>query len=198
MQVSAIGRHSGQGGTLAICRGIIHQLLGSKLTGGRVEALLIDVVFQVLIPVSYLRTLRVHRVLILKVGTAEVESLAIGSPAGEHLKLRGVVLQVGHLVLVNVVGNDVAGLVIHLNLVGVGDVEILEGLVGGIHNQVQRGMPGRIHTCREDGVVLHVDFLQLAVHGQHGSTIRLAGMKLHPLRVVGLIVVAVDALSVFL
>ena len=87
-------------------------------------------------------------------GTAEVECLSVGSPAGEHLKLRGVVFQIGHFVLVDVVGNEVAGFVIHFYLVGIGDVEVLEGLVGGIDNVVERGMPGGIDSGRKDGVVL--------------------------------------------
>ena len=56
-------------------------------------------------------------------------------------------------------------------------------------------MPCGIHTCRQDGIVLHVDFRHLAVVCYQRSTHILTGMELHAIRIILLVVVAVDALS---
>ena len=128
-------------------------------------------------------------------GTAVIERLAIWSPAGEHLEFRRVALKVRHFVALYIVGYQVTFRIEHLNLVGVCHLEHLAGLVRGIDNEFQPWMPGRIDTSRQDGVVPHVDFLNLPVTGNHRSAQVLAGVELHTRRVVLLIVVAVDALS---
>ena len=56
-------------------------------------------------------------------------------------------------------------------------------------------MPGRIDTSREDRVVAHIDFANLSVIGNDGTAMILTGMELHTFRVILLIVVAVDTLS---
>ena len=131
-------------------------------------------------------------------GAAVVEGLAVGSPGGEHFELGGAVLQVGHLSLLHVVGNEVALGVEHFDLVVVDGMEILSRLVGGIDDEVEPGMPGGIDTGREDGVVAHVHLFDLAVIGYDGTSVILTGMELHATGVVLLIVVAVDALAFFL
>ena len=92
--------------------------------------------------------------------------------------------------------DEVAFRVEHLNLVGIDAVEHLAGHVGGIDDEFERGMPCGIDTCREDGVVAHVDFLDVTIIGDDRSAHALTGVKLHPFGVVLLVVVAVDALSV--
>ena len=100
----------------------------------------------------------------------------------------------GHLATVDVVGYEVALRVIHLYLVAVGGVEVLVGLVGGIDYQLEPRMPGGINAGREDRVTLHTDLLQLAIVGDDGAAVVLAGMELQAPGVVLLVVVAVDAL----
>ena len=128
-------------------------------------------------------------------GAAVVERTAVRVPGWEHLKLRRVVLEVGHLALVDVVGDDVARQVVHLNLVGVGGVETLEGLVGRIDDELQPWVPGGIDASREDRVVFQVHLLDLSVVGDDGTTPLLTGMELHALWVILLVVMTVDALS---
>ena len=59
-------------------------------------------------------------------------------------------------------------------------------------------MPGRIDTSRKNGVIAHVHLLNITVVDNNCPTVVLTGMKLHALRVILLIVVTVDALTVFL
>ena len=74
-------------------------------------------------------------------------------------------------------------------------MESLLRLVGGIDDELQPGMPGGIHAGREQVVVLHVYLAHLAIVGDNRSAQVLAGMELHPVGVVLLVVVAVDALA---
>ena len=127
-------------------------------------------------------------------GAAVVERLAVGRPGGKHLKLCRVVLDVGHLVLLYVVGYEVAAGVEHLNLVVVAGVENLAGEVGTIDDERQPRVPGWIDAGREDGVVAHVDFAQVAVVVDDRAAVVLAGVELHAPGVILLEVVAVDAL----
>ena len=137
----------------------------------------------------------VCRVVVFKVGTAIVECLAVGSPEGEHLELRGILLDVRDLVLYHVIGDEVALGVEHLNLIGIGDVEGLLRLVRGIDDNGQGGVPGRIDTGGEQRVVSHIDLPYLTVVGDDSAPQVLTGMKLHALRIVLLVAVTVDALS---
>ena len=135
--IASIGTDAWQHGTLVQRVGSKHQLAWAKLHGLWVETLLIDIVFQFPASAHQLVDARLAVVLALVVGAAIVQRLAIGCPGREHLKLGGVVLQVRNLVLVNVVGNDVAGLVVYLNLVGVGGMKTLVGPVGGIDERIE-------------------------------------------------------------
>ena len=56
-------------------------------------------------------------------------------------------------------------------------------------------MPCGIHTGRQDGVVLHIDFPHLAVIGNQRTAIVLTGVELHALMVILLVVMTVDTLS---
>ena len=144
--------------------------------------------------IHYFRVLPLIQHLTLKVGAAVVKRLAVWRPGRKHLKLRCIVLQVRHLALVNVIGNDIARHVVDLNLIGVGRMEILERLVRGIDDELQPGMPGWIDSGREDGIVLHVHLLDVTVVGNDGATPLLTGMELHALRIPLLVVVTVDTL----
>ena len=134
----------------------------------------------------------------LKVSTAIVEGAAIRRPCREHLEFGGVVLKIGYLVAFHVVGDDVALQVEDLDFVQVGGMESLMGLVGGVDDEVELWMPCGIDTSREDGVVFHVNLLDFSVVGDDGSTAFLTSVELHSLWVVILVVMAVDALSLFL
>ena len=191
---AAVGRHSGQRGTQVLRGSIEHQFALSESHRLGVERLAVDVVFHLPMPTDdFLVVARC--VSIFEVGAAIVEPLAVGSPAGEHLHLVGIVLQIHHLISLNVVDNQVALGVEHLNLVRVLHLKHLAGLVGGIDDELQPRMPGGIDASREDGVVLHAHLPHLAVVGNHRTAEVLTGVELHARGVVLLVVVAVDALS---
>ena len=194
-QEAAVGRYAGQGDALAEAVGAEHQLAGPELVGVGVERLAVEVVLDLLGAHDDLG-LVAYGVAELEVGTAVVDGLAVGGPAGEYLELRGVALDVGHLVPLHVVGNEIAGRVEHLDLVQVAGVEALARVVGRVDDEGQPGMPRRVDASRDDGVVLHVDLPQPAVVVDDGAALVLAGVELHALRVVLLVVVAVDALAV--
>ena len=71
----------------------------------------------------------------------------------------------------------------------------LAGKIGGVDNQRQPRMPRRIYTSREDGIILHVDFPNLPIIVDDGSSMSLSCMELHALRVILLIVMAIDTLA---
>ena len=73
-------------------------------------------------------------------------------------------------------------------------MEVLHGVIGGVGYKVEVRMPSRIYASTEQRVVLHVYLPYLAVHGNYGTSILLAGMELHLVWVVVLVTVAVDAL----
>ena len=133
-----------------------------------------------------------------EVGAAVVERAAVGGPEGIDLKLGGVGLDGGHLVFLHVVGNEVAGGIEHLNLVAVGSMKALSGVVRRKDHEGQRGVPCGIDAGRDDAVVAHVDLAHLTVVGNDGAAHILAGVKEHAVGVVLLIVVAVDALPTLL
>ena len=56
-------------------------------------------------------------------------------------------------------------------------------------------MPSGIYTCRQDGVVTHIDFPHLAVVGYQRTAQILTGVELHTLRIILLVVVTVDTLT---
>ena len=128
-------------------------------------------------------------------GTTEVEPTAIGRPAGEDFEFIRLVFDGLHLVTLHIVDNEVALGVEHLNLIEVGRMEALHGFVGRVGNELELGVPGRIDTCREQGLVAHVDLLHLSVVGNEGASVGLTGMELHALGVPLLIAMAVDALA---
>ena len=128
-------------------------------------------------------------------GTAVVKRPSVRSPGGVDLQFSGVVLQIGHLTLVYVIGDEVALRVIHLNLIGVGSMKALQRLVGRINDQFQPGMPGGIDTSGKDRIIAHIHLLHLAVVSDEGTTMFLTGMKLHTIRIILLIMVTVDALT---
>ena len=74
----------------------------------------------------------VHSIAELEMSAAIIECLAIRCPDGEYLKLTLIVLDIGHLVLIHIIGNQVAYSIEHLYAVGVSRMEALTGLVGGI------------------------------------------------------------------
>ena len=193
-QPAAIGRHPGEGGThIHRCR-IEHELAFSEGHGIGVERFLVDIVFHLLAPFDDILPM-VDARFVFEVGTAIVQRLAIGSPGREHLQLRGIVLQVRHLVPCHVVGDEVALRIKHLDLVRIRHLEDLTRLVRGIDDEVKPGMPGGIDTCREDGVVAHIDLPYLSVVGHHRTSQVLTCMELHACGVILLVVMTVDALS---
>ena len=196
-QPPAVGRYAGQCGTHAQSCSVKHQspLAESHRLG--VERLLIDIVFHLPAPTDDLPS-AIRRVGVFEVRTAIIQRLAVGRPAGEYLQLVGVVLDVRHLIALHVVGYHVALGVEHLNLVRVCHLERLTRQVRGINDEFQPRVPGGIHTCRQDGVVAHIDFPHLAVVGDDRSAHVLTGVELHALRVKLLVVVAVDALTTLL
>ena len=193
-QVASVGRDAREGGTLVHGRSIEHYFARTELQGLRVETLLIKVVFHLFCPLHEFHA-RVDGVLILEVGAAVVERLAVGCPEGEHFEFVRVVLDVGHLILLHIEGNQVALRVVHLDFVWIDGMESLLRLVRGIDDELQPGMPGGIYAGREQVVVLHVYLAHLAIVGDNRSAQVLAGMELHPVGVVLLVVVAVDALT---
>ena len=56
-------------------------------------------------------------------------------------------------------------------------------------------MPSRIHTSRENRVVPHVHLLQFPVVGNHRTAMILTRMELHPVGIIVLVMMTVDALS---
>ena len=66
---------------------------------------------------SNLTSCREGGILTLEMGTAIIECLTIGSPEGEYLELGRVVLDIGHLVSLHIIGNQVALRIIHLYLI---------------------------------------------------------------------------------
>ena len=111
-------------------------------------------------------------------GTTIVESLAIRSPGGEHLQFIGSVLKIGDFSLVDVVGNKITLWVIDFNFVTMGGVETLSGHISRIDNHFQKGMPCWIDTCRKNGVVLHVYFLDVSIVGDDSTTVVLTSVEL--------------------
>ena len=136
-----------------------------------------------------------YRIRILKMRTTVVEHLSVGRPEGEHLELIGIVLDIRHLVLHHIIGNQITGIIINLDLIGVVDMEILARQIGGIHNKRQLRMPSRIYTGRKDRVVTHIDLTDFSIVGNNRTAIVLTGMELHPVGIILLIVMTVDALS---
>ncbi len=198
-EIATVGRDAGQGGAAVDGCGIIDEAAGTEGVGVGVEALAVDVVLDVLVVLDdALQGVGDDGVVGVEVGAAVVEPLAVGRPAGEDLELVGVVLDVGYLVFLDVVGYEVALGVIDLDLVVVEGLEALTGLVGGIDDDVEGGVPCGIDASGEDGVVLHVDLADVAVDGYDGASLVLACVELHAPRVVVLVVMAVDALAVFL
>ena len=197
-QETPVGRDAWEGDTLVDSGSIEHQFSWPELSAVGVETLAIEVVFEFLETPNHLRGFLLCCVLTLEMGAAIVESLAVGAPRWEHLEFLQVVLQIRHFVTFHVVSNDVALFVKHLHFVGIDGVEVLMRLVCGVDNEIERRVPGRIDTSREDGIVLHVHFLDLPVVDDDGAAVALTCVELHALRVVLLVVVAVDALSVTL
>ena len=191
---TAIRRDAWQRGTFVHGGGIKDQLTRSELKGLRVETLLVDIVFRLAETMDELQAW-VDGIMILEVGATVVDGLTVGCPARIDLKFQCVILDIHHLIMLHVVCNQVTLRVEHLDLVGIGDMEGLESLIGGIDNQRKPGMPGRIDTSREDGVRSHIDLTHLPVIGNDSTAHVLTGMKLHAVRTVVLIVVAVNALS---
>ena len=194
-QPTSIGRDAGQGGTFVDGCGVEHQLAWSELALVDIEGFAIDVVFDFLGAGDGLGGVDGVGA-VFEVGAAIVEPLAVGRPEGEHLELFLVVLDVHHLVALDIVDDEVALGVEHLNLVKVARVEGLLGLVGGVGNELEPRVPAGIDACGEDGVVAHVHLMGLPFVDDDGSTVALTGVELHLLWVVHLVVVAVDALSV--
>ena len=192
---SPVGTDTRQHGTHIHRIGSKHQFARAEFHGLRIETLLIDIVFQLFVAFHDLRVLPLVQHLALEVGTTVVERLTIRCPGRKHLKLRRIVLQIRHLAFVDVIGNEITRHVVNLNLIRVGRMEVLECLVRRIDDKLQPGMPGWIDAGREDGVVLHVHLLDIAVVGNDGATPLLTGMELHTLRISLLVVVTIDALA---
>ena len=99
-------------------------------------------------------------------------------------------------VAVDVIDDEVAFRVEHLDFIDIKRVEALHGLVGGIGDELQPRMPRGIDTGGENRVVLHVHLLVFAVVGHESTAVLLAGVELEAIGVLLLIVVAVHALSI--
>ena len=194
-QPTSIGRDAGQGGTLVEGCGVEHQLAWSELSFVDVEGFAIDVVFDFLGAGDGLGGVDGVGA-VFEVGAAIVEPLAVGRPEGEDLELFFVVLDVHHLVALDIVDDEVALGVEDLDFVKVARVEGLLRLVGGVGNELEPGVPAGIDAGREDGVVAHVHLVRFALIDDDGASMALACVELHLLGVVHLVVVAVDALSV--
>ena len=128
--------------------------------------------------------------------TTIVNMLSVWCPEWEHFEFVGVLLNVRHLVLHHIIGNKVTLRIVDFNLIRIVDVEVLACGVRRIDYQWQFRMPGRIDTSREDRVIAHIDFANLSIIGNDGTTMILTSMELHTLWVILLIIMTVDTLSV--
>ena len=194
-QESAIGRHTRERGALAHPGGVEHHLARTERACLLVERQAVNAIFYFLGTGNGLLVV-VHRVAVFEMGARIIKVFAIGRPAGEHLKLVGIVENGRHLVLVGIEEDEVALRVEHLNLVDVARMETLHGLVGGIGQELQRRVPSGINTGRKDAVALHVHLLHLAIILDERTAMVLASMELIAVGVVVLYVVAVDTLPV--
>ena len=68
--------------------------------------------------------------------------------------------------------------------------------IRGIDDEFEPGMPCGINTCGKDGIIPHIYLFNGSIVCYDSSAHVLTGMELHPFRVVLLIVVAVNTLSV--
>ena len=126
---------------------------------------------------------------------AEVELLAVRTPSGEHLQL---VIQFGdnaHLILIDIIKNQVALRVLHLNLVQVFGVEGLTSLVGGESDEVVGRMPCRIDACAEGLICFEIHLPQFAIGHNHRTAKTLTHVEEHVVGLEVLVGVAVDALT---
>ena len=130
------------------------------------------------------------------VGSAEIEGLAVGRPAGEGLQILGGAQDVLDLVLLGIIEKEVAGLIDDLNLLLTVDMEGLTGLVGGEGYPGMFGMPAGIDACGKDGRVLDLYLAGLVSLHEDGSSVVGTYVEEHLLRTVVLVVVAVDAVIV--
>ena len=130
--------------------------------------------------------------------TTIIKRLSIGRPGGEDLQFSGIILKVSHLSLVDIIGNKVALRIENLNLVMIDSMKVLSSLIGRIDYQIQPRVPGWIDSGRKNRIIFHVYLSDLAVIGNNGASIVLTGMELHAPRIILLVMMAVDALAVFL
>ena len=144
-QETTVGRDARQGGTLVHCLGIEDQFARAKLHGFGVKTLLVEVILHLTETSDKLYAV-VNGVLVFEVGATVVERFTVRSPEWETLELRRVVLDVGYFVALHVIGYQVALGVVHLNLVGVGNMKGLYGLVGGVDDEGEPRVPRRIDT----------------------------------------------------
>src|SRR5574344_1387350 len=75
-------------------------------------------------------------------------------------------------------------------------MKTLPRTVGGIYNQLQPRMPAGIHARADYRVALHVHLFDFSIVCNDGSALKLSCMELHALRIIVLVVMAVDTLSV--
>ena len=106
-QITAIGRDTRQGCTLIETICCKNEFTRPKCHRLRVEALAIDIVFNLRRTTDDFQRSRSCRVITLEMRTTVVERLAVGCPCREHVELGAVILQVGHLVLVDIIGDKV-------------------------------------------------------------------------------------------
>ena len=195
-QVAAVGTYTWKGGAHVFGRCLIYQLRGSEGECRGVERLAIDVVFHFAETLDHLGFVWQRVVVVLEMSRAIVECAAIGCPAGEALEFVVECTDVAHFVVLHIVEDEVALAVLHLDLCPTLGVERLSGVVGGVCDEREGGVPRGIDTSRNGGVGLEVYLGGGVVVDNHGSAMPLTHVELHVMSVEVLIGVAVDTLSV--
>ena len=151
-----------------------------------------------LVVLDEVHLLALAAVALLVVGRTVVEVTARRVPVGEAVEVVGVAFQGQYLMPLHVIEDEVGVGVLHLNLLRVEGVEGLSRPVRTIDDEGQRGVPGGIDAGTDAAGVLHVNLLHLSVVADDRAALVLTHVELHTLRVVCLVVVAVDALPVLL
>ena len=193
-QVVAIRREARHAGTPAQRFGIEYEAARAETAALKVEVAGVDVVVQLVVVVVEvgIDVCVTGRVVCRDI----VERAAVRAPRGERLELPGGAVDVLHGVRLDIVENEVAGIVDDLHLLGVKGVEDLPRLVDGVGDEVQRGMPGGIDAGAESGVCLEVDLCNLVTADEEGTAHGLTNMELALLLLVPVAwKVAVDALA---
>ena len=153
---ASIRRHARKRGTTIQTISLEDQFTRSELICIWIERFFINIVFHLIISANHL-DIMTDRIEELEMRTAVIERLAIGCPYREYFKFADFVFKISYLVLLHIIGYQVTHCIEHLNSVGIAGMETLTGLVGGIDNQREPGVPRRINASRENRVVAHID-----------------------------------------